>query len=365
MRALVIATAGIAVFGLAVCGPVYAGTVTRTAGTITYQADAATGAAEAVSLGVDAATIFVSSDRGVTSSICTQVSPERVDCPPTPAIVVNLLGFSDLLTTDTLGAVATVEAHGGGGDDRLNGALGVDRLFGDSGKDQLDGKAGSDVLDGGGDDDAIVGGPGEDQIAGGDGGDAIEARDGAVDTIDCGAGIDTALADIGDAMTNCEAGVDFDGDGFSGNADCAPGDPAIRPGVPEVPANAIDENCDGVAAPALADIAIFSTSPKILRVSRTGRFTYTFVATPGRKGNVKLRSTRSIRVGAKKRRLTLAAKTFTAPASGRVRQAFRLSAANLRALKRVSSLQFEVRVTVGGKTFTTKLKLRPPNTTKR
>ena len=134
-----------------------------------------------------------------------------------------------------------------------------------------------------------------------------------------------------------------------------------------MPGNAIDENCDGVAAPAAAlpDLAIFTGSPKVLRVSRTGRFIYTFMATPGRAGKVKLTSTRAVRVAARKRKLTLTAKAFTAPAGGKVRLTFKLSRSDLRALKRVPSLQFAVRVTVGAKTFTTKLRLRPPKPARR
>ena len=50
----------------------------------------------------------------------------------------------------------------------------------------------------------IDAGPGSDTITAGDGDDTIEARDGDVDTIDCGAGTDTALADPFDVLSNCE-----------------------------------------------------------------------------------------------------------------------------------------------------------------
>lgn len=39
--------------------------------------------------------------------------------------------------------------------------------------------------------------------------------------------------------------VDADGDGYSPPTDCDDASPAIRPGVPERPGNAVDENCDG------------------------------------------------------------------------------------------------------------------------
>ena len=48
------------------------------------------------------------------------------------------------------------------------------------------------------------------------------------------------------------------------------------------------------------------------------------------------------------------------PSGGNVAVRLRLSASRLRALKRVTTLRFTVRVTVGATPFTTKLKLRPP-----
>ena len=102
------------------------------------------------------------------------------------------------------------ELIGGNGDDDLNGGDGTDKL---------DGGPGNDHLDGGFGDDTIVGGPGQDRIsgdlAGGDcgpiwckypyGNDTIDARDGEVDSILCGAGTDTVLADAADIVDrDCE-----------------------------------------------------------------------------------------------------------------------------------------------------------------
>lgn len=110
----------------------------------------------------------------------------------------------------------------------------------------------------------------------------------------------------------------------------------------------------------LPSVAIFTSSPKSMRVSTTGRFTYSFVATPGRNGNIKLTSTRKIKVGSKKRRIKLARKSFTVPPNANVKVKYKLSAKKLKALKRVRSLRFNVSITVGSNDFATKLKLKAP-----
>lgn len=117
----------------------------------------------------------------------------------------------------------------------------------------------------------------------------------------------------------------------------------------------------GPTAP-LPDVATFSDSPKRLRTSKTGRFTYSFVATPGRTGKARLSSTNKVRVGSKRRRLEVKPKSFTVPASATVKLRFKLNARNRRALRKRSSLQFKVKVTVGATSFSTKLRLRPPKT---
>jgi hypothetical protein len=44
--------------------------------------------------------------------------------------------------------------------------------------------------------------------------------------------------------------VDADGDGIDSESDCNDQDASIRPGLPEIKGNQVDENCDGVAEPA-------------------------------------------------------------------------------------------------------------------
>ena len=72
-----------------------------------------------------------------------------------------------------------------------------DDLFGGAGNDRLRGDTGIDRVEGGPGNDNMTGGDDEDDLVGGTGNDRIDARDGAEDTIDCGAGEDTVLVDVG------------------------------------------------------------------------------------------------------------------------------------------------------------------------
>jgi RNA polymerase sigma factor (sigma-70 family) len=76
--------------------------------------------------------------------------------------------------------------YGGDGADNLSGGTGDDGLFGDAGADSIYGGDGSDSL---------TGGAGQDYLSGGNGNDFFTAHDDEVDTIDGGAGWDTASID--------------------------------------------------------------------------------------------------------------------------------------------------------------------------
>jgi hypothetical protein len=114
------------------------------------------------------------------------------------------------------------------------------------------------------------------------------------------------------------------------------------------------------ATPPPADLVSFRTAPKSLRVSNAGRFTYNFRATPRRSGKVGLSSTKKVKIGSKKRRMKLAAKTFTSLATSKVSVRFKLSKKNLKALKRTRKIAFKVTATLTGRHFTTKLTLKAP-----
>lgn len=135
------------------------------------------------------------------------------------------------------------EALGGAGADRIVAGLNAATLVGGSGND------------------SINGGPSGDRIEGNEGDDLIDSRDGRYDSVDCGPGTDTILADLTDSAENCEIAPDRDGDGTANEADCAPDDPAVHPGAGEIFGNPVDEDCVG--------------GPNYLRVDAGVKFTYT------------------------------------------------------------------------------------------
>ena len=151
---------------LALPASAQAGTVTRTDAAITYTADPATQADERIEVGFESPFTFVTSERGVTSGDCTETDPNRVDCDPAAAFIVNLLGFNDNVGASQYSGPMTMEAHGNGGDDSLSGTDNADKLFGDAGGDTLDGRGGNDTLDGGPGDDYLLDGAGDDSATG-------------------------------------------------------------------------------------------------------------------------------------------------------------------------------------------------------
>jgi len=83
-----------------------------------------------------------------------------------------------------------------------SGVLDVETL---DGNDTVRGGPAADVVDGGAGNDALDPGPGADVVRGGGGNDAISVRDGVADSVDCGDGFDTVVADRADVLTGCES----------------------------------------------------------------------------------------------------------------------------------------------------------------
>jgi hypothetical protein len=139
----------------------------------------------------------------------------------------------------------------------------------------------------------------------------------------------------------------------------AANDIRVVPVGPDAPGGTPAPTTTSTTPPA-ADVVSFRTAPKSLRVSKTGRFTYKFLATPRRSGKISLKSTKKVKIGSKKRLMKLAAKTFTSPATRKVKVKYKLSKKNLKALKKTRKIAFKVTAKLTGRNFTTKLTLKAP-----
>ena len=146
-----------------------------------------------------------------------------------------------------------VRDDGAAGED--NTRADIENVAAGPGNDVVVGNASANALDGGPGDDRLDGGAGVDAFLGGTGADTILARDGLREGVDCGADADGGEADTIDELAGCEAVAlsderiaDADGDGAAKPADCDDRNPAIRPGVVDVPENGIDEDCSGADA---------------------------------------------------------------------------------------------------------------------
>lgn len=89
----------------------------------------------------------------------------------------------------------------------------------------------------------------------------------------------------------------------------------------------------------------FADSRSSIRVSRKGRFKFSFEATPGLDGKAVFESVKKITVSRKKK-VTLAKKSFTVPASGKVTLKIKLSRRRFRILKLNRRIRARVRITL-------------------
>jgi hypothetical protein len=235
---------------------------------------------------------------------------------------------------DGANSVVVTEIAGAGTFEGLGGA---DRLTaGDASGDRIDGGAGDDELQGGFGDDTVTGGPGRDRIAsdrparcnevhcdvtGGYGNDRVEARDGEVDSVECGPGEDTVIADAADTVApNCE-NVQRSAGPPPPCTDCGPVDPITDSLTAKIGSVKLRKALSGglpvaVQAPAAG---------KLSAVAKQGRKT---VATTSAKVSaagkvtVKLRFTKAAKKAlARKRKVALSVRVTFTPAGGGAKQA--------------------------------------------
>jgi Ca2+-binding RTX toxin-like protein len=167
------------------------------------------GSADAVGCG-SGVDVVTDDWRDVAARDCEFTTSTAAPQPTPPADPTKLPTGGD----DTLvGSAGNDIFRGLGGDDVIDGRAGNDRLFGGTGADLLRGGLGNDRLDGGAGDDLLAGGRGKDTYIGGVGNDLAYARDGVRgEVINCGAGADVVIADLGDRPNaNCEAVLFYKG----------------------------------------------------------------------------------------------------------------------------------------------------------
>ena len=220
------------------------------------------------------------------------------------------------------GSAGNDEIHGAGGDVDLRGSDSEDRVFGD---------AGDDFVEGGYDADRVDGGPGNDGIFGDIAGcsascipdeDELFARDGEPDVVDCG-GPGSAQVDGLDTVQGGCVFVDRPPGGGDGGGGGGGGGGTG-------------------AAPAKAS---FAGSRRSIKVSRRGRFNYSFRARARLSGKAVFRSAKKVRIS-RRARVKLAAKSFTVPGTGRVKLKMKLSRKKLAILRRNKRIKTRVTVTL-------------------
>ncbi len=90
-------------------------------------------------------------------------------------------------------------------------------------------------------------------LHGGDGDDIVNARDGVADRVDCGAGVDTVVADASDSVVNCES-VQLP------PVAVPPAPPVVAPPVAVVPVTGAVKGPRAVTKPTKAKFTFSSTT---------------------------------------------------------------------------------------------------------
>ena len=103
-----------------------------------------------------------------------------------------------------------------------------------------------------------------------------------------------------------------------------------------------------------------SSLKRSIRVGRNRTFVITFVGQSGHAGSVALTTVRAVAAQRRKRKLVVARKSFTVPASGRVRLKMKLTRKGFRVLRRARRLRVSAKVTLDPTSATKRVTLRAP-----
>jgi subtilisin family serine protease len=96
-----------------------------------------------------------------------------------------------------------------------------------------------------------------------------------------------------------------------------------------------------------------------VRVGARGTFTLAFAGTPGQAGTIRLTTVKAVSA-ARRRKLVVVRKSFTSPASGRVRVKLKLTRKGFRVLRRLKRLPVSAKVTLGQTSAKKRVTLRAP-----
>lgn len=250
---------------------------------------------------------------------------ENLSAPAT-APSINFVG-NDARNVVQLRSQSPDTVQGLGGDDEIDGA---------NGNDVLDGGAGNDTIFGGGNDDTITGGPGLDSLSGEGSGsglfisiagnDRIDARDGVGENLNCGPGADTAIIDA---------------------LDVVPQDPGSLCEVVDRPAAPAPAPAPGPAAPAARSATIRSSSLR----ARRNRVAVAVACPAGGatcRGRVTLRTAKKVKVGSRRRAVTLGSAAYTVSAGKRRTVTVKVGKAGRSLLRRTRKVRVRVTVSATG-----------------
>ena len=184
----------LAVVGLSLSLPASASAIVNdikfNAGSLNYTGPTGGNKALTVTVSGGAVRVQETSSAGLFSSQpgpCTLAS-NTFSCPTaevTGALTFSSANDNDSLTVDPSVTNPVTASLTGGNDTVTTG----------SGPDSLDGGTGNDML---------TGGAGVDSFNGGDNDDTINSRDGNIENVACGPGVDRAIRDLGDNLSDCE-----------------------------------------------------------------------------------------------------------------------------------------------------------------